>query len=339
MAAFAAFLAVIVSSQNGFGDTSGWPLILPSNANGNYQPVSGIFYPYLPDLPIARIMFLAGIAVAALGVLGLPARAGGAWLRRAAVVVTLAGVAVAGTASGLARTARLTPHGMVIPALHDAANDRPIGYTPVCGHAAGVPVCLNPAYRRYLPTVAAALRPVLAEMAGLPARRPSSPRCGRYTNRMFEDLSGVTVTISGSPPALRLPLDAFNTLPSATPGSAGQFDQELPLLSVHAFVGAGTGAGSAAQQAVQAALLQHADIPFAAQLQALTILGLPQWAQEDFQGLVGGSGSGSPAQSPAGPVYAAARRLAALPAAARHAWLAAHLAALRSGQLTLGQLP
>ena len=42
---------------------------------------------------------------------------------------------------------------------------------------------------------------------------------------------------------------------------------------------------------------------------------------------------------PGGPVYAAARRLATLPAAARHAWLAAHLAALRSGQLTLAQLP
>ena len=47
-----------------------------------------------------------------------------------------------------------------------------------------------------------------------------------------------------------------------------------------------------------------------------------------------------PAPGPAtGPVYAAARRLAALPAAARHAWLAAHLAALRSGQLTLEELP
>jgi hypothetical protein len=40
-----------------------------------------------------------------------------------------------------------------------------------------------------------------------------------------------------------------------------------------------------------------------------------------------------------GPVYAAARRFAALPPATRHAWLAAHLAALRSGLLTLGQLP
>jgi hypothetical protein len=40
-----------------------------------------------------------------------------------------------------------------------------------------------------------------------------------------------------------------------------------------------------------------------------------------------------------GPVYAAARRLAAQPPAARYAWLAAHLAALRTGQLSLAQLP
>jgi hypothetical protein len=158
---------------------------------------------------------------------------------------------------------------------------------------------------------------------------------GRYTSGQFEELAGVAVTISGRPPVLRVPLDAFNTLPSATPGSAAQFDQELRLLSVHAFVGAGSGAGTAAQQAVQAALLQHAGIPFAAQFhQALTIFGLPQWAQEDLQGLAPVSGP-----PPGGPVYAAARRLAALPAAARHAWLAAHLAALRSGQLTLNDLP
>jgi len=137
-----------------------------------------------------------------------------------------------------------------------------------------------------------------------------------------------------------VPLDAFNTLPTATPGSAAQFDQELPLLSVHVFVGAGNGAGTAAQQAVQAALLQRAGMPFAAQLQALTILGLPNWAGQDLQGLVPPSGPCcGPGTSPGGPVYAAARRLAALPSAARHAWLAAHLAALRSGRLSLGQLP
>jgi hypothetical protein len=224
---------------------------------------------------------------------------------------------------------------MVIPALHDAANDRPIGYTPVCAHAAGVPVCLNPAYRRYLSEVAADLRPVLTEVAGLPgAPARVAQVAGRYMSGQFEAKAGVAVTISGRPLVLRVPLDAFYTLPSATPGSAAQFDQELPLLSVHAFVGAGNGAGTAAQQALQAALLEHAGLPFAAQPKALEILGLPNWAQEDLQGL-------APASGPplGGPVYAAARRFAALPAAARHAWLAAHLAALRSGQLTLGQLP
>ena len=92
----------------------------------------------------------------------------------------------------------------------------------------------------------------------------------------------------------------------------------------HAFVGAGNGSGSPAQQAVQAALLRGAGIPFAAQpgLMAVT---------ENFPE----SGPG-PAT---GPVYAAAGRLAALPAAARHAWLAAHLAALRAGRLTLKELP
>ncbi len=130
VAAFGGFLAMAMSSQTGFRYTSGWALILPTNSNGNFdgnaQTDSGIFYPWLPDLPIARIMFLAGIAVAALGLTGLPARAGGQWLRRAAAVVTLAGVASAGTAVGLASTARLSAHGVVIPALHDAANDAPI---------------------------------------------------------------------------------------------------------------------------------------------------------------------------------------------------------------------
>jgi hypothetical protein len=338
LAAFGSFLAMLMSSQTGFRDTSGWALILPANSNGNYEPVTGIFYPYLPDLPIARMMLLAGLAVAALGLLGLPAGTGGPWLRRSAAVVTLAGVAAAGTAVGLADTARLEADGMVIPALHDAANDRPIPYTPVCGRAAGVPVCLNPAYRHYLPDVTADLRPVLGEVAGLPGVPVRVAQvAGRYSNGEGE--GGGVMTISGSQPVLRMPLDAFNTLPGAFGGTTSQFADELRLLSVHAFVGAGNGAGTPAQQAVQAALLQGAGIPFAAQPNALSMYGLPSWAQATGHGPAGGSGPVSGPGPATGPVYAAARRLAALPAAARHAWLAAHLGALRSGQLTLAQLP
>ena len=273
LATFGGFLVIVMSSQTGFSHTSGWALILPTNSNGNYEPVSGVFYRYLPDLPIARVMFLAGIAAAVLGLLGLPARAGGPGLRRAAAVVTLAGVAAAGTAVGLADTAWRGPHGMVIPALHDAANDQPIPYTPVCGRAAGVPVCLNPAYRRYLPDVTAALRPVLAEVAGLPgapARVTQVP--GSYASGEGE--ANPAVTISGRPPVLRVPLDALSTLPgyigfTGAPETTGQFAGVLRAVSVHAFVGAGNGAGTPAQQAVQAALLQGAGVPFATQAKLL----------------------------------------------------------------------
>jgi hypothetical protein len=328
LAAFGGFLAMIMSSQTGFSHTSGWALILPTNSNGNYEAVSGVFYRYLPDLPIARVIFLAGIVIVALGLLGLPAEAAGPRLRRAAVVITLSGLVAAGTAVGLADTARLGPHGLVIPALHDAANDRPISFTPVCGPAAGVPVCLNPAYRRYLDDVTAALQPVLGEVAGLPgapARASQVP--GTYA--AGEGEANPAATISGRPPVLRLPLDALSTLPQSVgfTGSretTGQFTGLLRVVATHAFVGAGPGAGTPAQQAVQAALLQGAGVPFAAQ---------PKLVDAAWNGP-------QPAPAPAGgPVYAAARRLAALPAAARHAWLAAHLGALRSGQLTLGQLP
>jgi Subtilase family len=330
LAACGAFLVLALSAQSGFRSPGGWSLILPTNSNGNYQPLSGIFYPYLPDLPIARIMFLAGIAGTALGLLGLPARAGGPWLRRAAAVVTIAGVASAGTAVGLARTARVQPNGMVIPALHDAANGRPIRYTPVCGHTAGIPVCLNPAYRRYLPDVTGALRPVVAEVAGLPGAPARVIQvAGSYSSGEFEPEAGQAVTISGHPPVLRMPLDT-NNLPGA-PGTGTAFADELRLLAVHAFVGAGNGTGTPAQQAVQAALLQGAGLPLAAQPGLLSLLGLPPWAQATLHGLPVGPDSAS------GPAYAAAQRLAALPPAAWHAWLAAHLAALRSGQFALGQ--
>jgi hypothetical protein len=326
LAAFGGFLAMAMSSQTGFRSPSGWALILPTNSNGNFQPDSGVFYPWLPDLPIARIMFLAGIAVAAVGLTGLPARAGGPWLRRAAAVVTLAGVATAGTAVGLADTARLGPHGVVIPALHDAANDRPIRFTPACGHAARIPVCVNPAYRRWLPDVTAALRPVLGEMAGLPgaparAAQVAVPYSGG------EGPAPLTLTLGGRPPVLRMPLGAFNM-----PGQCGfcdgpvavtQFADLMRLQVVQAFVGVGVGHATAAQQAVRAALLSGAGIPFAVQSAAL-------------------AGDGPVTQPPGrahSAVYAAARRFAALPAAARRAWLAAHIGALRAGHVALGQLP
>jgi hypothetical protein len=329
LAAFGGFLALIMSSQTGFRDSTGWALILPTNSNGNFQPDSGLLYPWLPDLPIARIMLLAGIAIAALGLLGLRARGDGPWLRWLAVAVTAAGVAAAGTAVGLASTARLSADGIVIPALHDAASDRPFSYTPRCGQAAGFPVCLSPSYGRWLPEVTAALGPVFSEVAGLPGAPVRATQVGAvYNGGEAGGTGGQAMTIGGRPAVLSLPLGALG-LPGA-PGTSAVFADQLRLLAVHAFVGAGNKAGTPAQQAVQAALLQGAGVAFAAQPVVVSTTGLPSWAQ------AAGNGPPGPAT---GPVYAAARRLAALPPAARHAWLATHLTALRSGQLTLAQLP
>jgi hypothetical protein len=98
----------------------------------------------------------------------------------------------------------------------------------------------------------------------------------------------------------------------------------MQAAAVHVFVGTGNGSGTPAQQAVQAALLLKLGMPLSKQ---------PDVLSEELNGM------GPPPQPAPEKVTAAARRLAALPPAARHAWLAAHLGALRSGQLTLAQLP
>ena len=91
---------------------------------------------------------------------------------------------------------------------------------------------------------------------------------------------------------------------------------------------AGGGAGTPAQQVVQAALLEDAGTPLAAQP---NVLGFSPWA-------LPGNGPG-PATSYPPQISTAAQRFAALPAAARHAWFSAHLGALRAGHITFGQLP
>jgi hypothetical protein len=326
LAAFGGFLVLIMSAQTGFRDTSGWALILPTNSNGNFQPDSGLLYPYLPDLPIARIMFLAGIAVAALGLAGLPVAAGGRRLRVAAAAVTAVGVVAAGTGVGLVSTARLGPHGLFVPALHDAASDKLITYTPVCTGSV-FRVCVNPAYKRYLADTAAALTPALAEVAGLPGipvRAVQRPAIYDGSEGQF----GQQVTIGGDPPVLSVPLGSYSFLPGPTGFSKFKtipvtvFDQSIWALFFQAFLDAGSTQGPPAQQAVRAALLQRAGVPFSAQPQLLASLPL--------------SGFPLPATSP---VYAAAKRFAALPEATRHTWLATHLAALRAGRLTLEQVP
>jgi len=141
-----------------------------------------------------------------LAVLGLPAGSGGRRLRGSAAVIAVAGLAAAGTAVGLAGTGRLDPHGMItIPALHDAANDQPIRYTPVCSHTA-IPVCVNPAYAAYLPTVAATLGRELSQLAGLPGAPASITQVGQAYVAFGDSITwGAYASLNSVDPYLNTP--------------------------------------------------------------------------------------------------------------------------------------
>ncbi|HYS32412.1 MAG TPA: hypothetical protein VEM58_09135, partial [Streptosporangiaceae bacterium] len=331
LAAVAAFFMLALSTELIVGSQSYWqisPLVTgPWDAGPNAGV--GTFYPYLPDLSIAQVMFLAGLTIAVLAALALPRGSGGRRLRAAAAAACAGGLVAAGTAVALAGTGRLDAHGMIaIPALHDAANDRPIRFSPVCSQTA-VPVCLNPAYASYLPAVAAALKPVLHEIAGLPgAPVRISQAAVTYQqgagNSVGASLAGPPV--SGRPPVYHLllpdqlpgPVTTVSELAAAARLTAGP----AILASV---MGDGPGA-SQAQHAVTAALEMAAGLPL-----HRSPPGIPPAA---------GSQPGTPPEvTPGSPAYAAAQRFAALPASARHAWLVRHLTALRAGRITLAQLP
>jgi hypothetical protein len=343
----AAFFALGLSAVTPHGGGAWYGVISPIIAGAvDVGPSPGVatFYPYLPDLSIAQTLFLIGFAAAAVGALGLPGGSGGRRLRRSAAAITAAGLLAAGTAVGLAGTARLDAHGMLaIPALHDAANDQPVRYTPVCSHTA-VPVCVNPAYAAYLPVVTTALAPVLREVAGLPG---APYHVTQVAPAYKQEHDGISVrlpspSLTGSPPVFRLALP--DSLPGAwvngAPVTTAEFASQVR--SVGAFsiipavvyggnslgVGPGRGVGGPKAQARQALAAVMAGL--------LQAAGVPHMVCQGSHCLAEAPG---PAPKPGTPVFAAAHRFADLPAFARHAWLVRHLAALRAGRITMAQLP
>jgi hypothetical protein len=306
-------------------------LLSPANAPPTVD--AGVYYHVAPDLSITQVMFMGGIAIALLGVLGLvaalrqPASAGrGAslratargdnWLLRpVAVILVACGVAASWTAFALAGTAKLDPvGGWEIPALHSAASDRPVPVTPDCASGSGFGVCVHPAFRFYLHDVAAALGPVAAEIAGLPGAPARAVE-------VASESGGQTVMsgISGNPPVFEFTAEQVGNMFGGFLGIRGA-----------AVWRAGFGQGLL--DAFLAKPSPPAKGPVAAPL------GPAQQAVQDA--LLAAVGSQQfPAPRASGGVSAAAHRFAALPASARHAWLAVHLAALRAGTIRLAQIP
>ena len=125
LTSIAAFFALALSTQLINGSQSYWVVSPVVAAPWDLGPVPGvaIFYHYLPDLPIAQVMFLAGLTAAVLGALALPRDSGRRSLRAVAAVRRRGRAAGGRDRRPAGRDRHAGPHGMIaIPALHDAAN-------------------------------------------------------------------------------------------------------------------------------------------------------------------------------------------------------------------------
>jgi hypothetical protein len=311
----------------------------------------GLFYPVSIGVPIVQGGFMAGVALAAVGVLGLSARtggvgwrgalstvaAGGARLRAIAGSAVAVGVALVVAAFALAGTANVSDatSTLQIPALDNAlAGSKPIPYTPVCSSAGGFRVCVHPAYRGYLPQITSALAAVVTDLAGLPgtptratevsqAALPPAIVEGNGNGQITDGVYNFTLTN-----AVALATDAGflrdglqqDIVHAVIVGSIGQIvtstgpngDQTTGLQQNN---------GTTAQQAVEDGLLR---------------------ALGSKPDPVGGPQNGPGAQQfqqQQGEVAAVAAKFAALPAATRHAWLVANLTALKAGTITLTRVP
>jgi hypothetical protein len=216
-------------------------------------------------------------------------------------------VAASWTAYDLVGTARPTATGWNIPALHDAASDRPVPYTPDCTGAT-FQVCVHPAFSGYLDGVAAALGPVAAEFAGLPG---APVRAEQVPNPLAPPF--IYSRTTGTPPVYEFIPGIDWTSPAGTNSAQWRAEVQEDFLST-VIGGTAWQAGNLgpAQQAVVNAMMAAVGSTSEAAFN-----GFPLTPQ----------------------VAAAARRFAALSPDARHAWLAAHLRTLESGQVTLGELP
>jgi hypothetical protein len=319
----ATFFGFAFSTQAASGDHSYWQISPLTSGAFDIGAAPGVasFYRYLPDLSIAQVMFAIGLTAAVLGGLGLSA-ANGPRLRWLTALVTAVGLGAAGTAVTLAGTGRLDPHGMiVIPALHDAASGQPVRYTPRCSRTA-IAVCVHPAYAGVLPAITAAVGPEVTEVAGL----PGAPARLSQVPVAYQQGPGNSISISVASRSQ----SAF-AVPDPIPGQPGMTSAEF-----------------AAQLAQTLGLRLMSDVilsggdraaelnPSQAQLAVIggSVRFPPSVEERDLAPLFGHL-----LPVPGSPAARAARRFAVLTPAARHDWLAHHLAALRAGQITLAELP
>jgi hypothetical protein len=349
VAVFAAWFVGVAAANNVHNANGGMKgtsaLLVPALGRPQNTDV-GAYYHVPPDVSIAQVMFMGGVLLVMVGLLVLlPAArvpgvrglsfAGRRWLTVVAAVGVACGVAASATAFWMAGTARYSlATGWDIPALHDAADDQPVPYTLDCTGSV-FKVCIHPAFAPYLGAMSAALQPAAAEIAGLPGAPVRADMTMGYTS---------SPAAAGTTPLYDYSVEqegfsgGFWTTPALARTADWEQGEQQDFITW--FV-----SGPAAQESPGPTPAQEAvAIALLAKIGAPVPQGYPQFSQPGTQ--PGGSstssasgGSGSQPGASAAQITAAASGLESLSPAARHAWLAANLTALRSGTTSLAQLP
>jgi hypothetical protein len=344
--AVAVFVAwfVGVAAANGVQDAAngmrGTSALLVAVTGRPQDPGLGVFYRVAPDISIAQVMVMGGVLLAAVGLLvrwPAPPMPAGRRLTVAAAVLVGCGVAAAATAFSLAGTARnYFPTGWDIPALHDAADDQPVPYAPDCAGTAFT-VCIHPAFASYLGAMSAALQPAAAEIAGLPG---APVRAEMNAGVATQAVAGTTSVYTFSTQQEGFGDESFWASPAEA--RTADWEQGAQQDFITWFLSdpaePNWSGPTPAEEAVAIALLARIGAP---------VPQYPQFSQPSLQS--GGSStstasgttgtSGSQSGATAGQITAAAVQFESLSSDAQHAWLAANVAALRSGAITLAQLP
>jgi len=345
VAVFAAWFAGVAAANNVNNASNGMKgtSALLVAATGRPQNIDvGVYYHVPPDVSIAQVMLMGGVLLGLLGLLpaarvpgvrGLSFAAG----RRLTVVAAAGvacGVAASATAFALAGTARYSfTTGWEIPALLDAADDQPVPYTLDCTGSV-FKVCIHPAFEPYLGAMSAPLQLAAAEIAGLPG---APVRAEMTTGNTLPAVAGTTSVYDYSTEQEGFGDASF----WATPAIARTADWEQGVQEdfITWFVSGPAEQDSPgptpAEEAVAIALLAKIGAP------------VPQYPQFSQPGTQPGASSASSTSgasatqsgASAAQITAAASGFESLSSAARHAWLAANLAGLRSGTITLAQLP
>jgi hypothetical protein len=342
------FIAIAAANgvQHGGNGMKGTSALLVVATGRPQNAAVGVFYRVSPDVSIAQVMFMGGVLLAAAGLLALSPAARVPGVRGpsfasagrrptvVAAVLVACGVAASAIAFSLTGTARNSfPTGWEIPALHDSADDQPIPYILDCTGSAFT-VCIHPAFEPYLGAMSAALQPAAAQLAGLPG---APVRAEMTSGNGVPAGAGTTSVYAYSTEQEGAGGESFWATPAMA--RAAVWEQGVQQDFVTWFVSGppdqDSAGPTAAQEAVAIALLAELGAP---------IPQYQQFSQPSTQsGGSSGSGasgaSGTPSGATAAQITAAARGFESLSSAARRAWLAANIAALRSGATTLAQIP